>query len=293
MNKIARRVGIGIGVAAIVIGGRMCMTRVPAGYVAVQYQMKGGVKNEVLDQGWHILPPTIDTTLYSAGIEQSYLTSGEKGDSKTDESFHASSKEGKDVKIDMTFTYQFQPENVVKVFNSFMGQDGKEVRDSFIKPNLVSWSKEIIAKYPVADTIGAGRDTVNMALTEYIAKKFDPYGITISNVTLIDVDVDEETRQSINAKITAQQNAETQAIKNQTSIDKAEAEAKVKITTAQAEAEANKIVSDSITDELLKQKKIDKWDGKLPKVQGSSTTAIIDSGDLMADDTETATVKGE
>ena len=132
-----------------------------------------------------------------------------------------------------------------------------------------------------------------MALTEYIAKKFDPYGITISNVTLIDVDVDEETRQSINAKITAQQNAEKQAIKNQTSIDKAEAEAKVKITTAQAEAEANKIVSDSITDELLKQKKIDKWDGKLPKVQGSSTTAIIDSGDLMADDTETASVKGE
>ena len=141
-----------------------------------------------------------------------------------------------------------------------------------------------------------GKSYANKYLVMYILENgidHNRYGITVSNVSLINIEVDAETQEAINAKITAQQNAETQAIKNQTSIDKAEAEAKVKITTAQAEAEANKIVSDSITDELLKQKKIDKWDGKLPKVQGNSTTAIIDSGDLMADDTETATVKGE
>ena len=105
--------------------------------------------------------------------------------------------------------------------------------------------------------------------------------------------VDKETKKAINAKITAQQDAQTQEIKNQTAIDKANAKAQAKIIEAEAEAKANKIVSDSITDELLKQKKIDRWDGKLPKVQGSATTAIIDSGDLIADDTETATVKGE
>lgn len=293
MNKIARRVCIGIGVAAIVIGGRMCMTRVPAGYVAVQYEWRGGIKDEILTQGWHILPPTIDTTLYTIGLEQSYLTEGENGDSKSDESFTASSKEGKSMRIDLTYTYQYQKENVVGVFNRFKGQSGKEVRDNFIKPNIVSWTKEVTAKYAVSDIIGAERASVNEALTEYLSKKFEKYGITVSNASLINVTVDKETKKAINAKITAQQDAQTQEIKNQTAIDKANAKAQAKIIEAEAEAKANKIVSDSITDELLKQKKIDRWDGKLPKVQGSATTAIIDSGDLIADDTETATVKGE
>lgn len=291
MNKVARRIVIGVGVAAIVIGGRMCMTRVPAGYVAVQYQMRGGVKDKVLKQGWHILPPTIDATLYTIGLEQSYLTAGENGDSKSDESFTASSKEGKSMKIDLTYTYQYQKENVVDVFNRFKGQSGKEVRDNFIKPNIVSWTKEVTARYAVSDIIGAERASVNEALTEYLSEKFEKYGITVSNVSLINVEVDKTTKKAINAKITAQQDAQTQEIKNQTAIDKANAKAQAKIIEAEAEAKANKIISDSITDELLKQKKIDKWDGKLPKVQGNATTAIIDSGDLMADDETTVEEK--
>lgn len=255
----------------------LCTTRVPAGYVAVQYNMNGGVKDEVLTQGWHVVLPTTKTTLYTIGIEQSYLTAGENGDSKGDESFTASSSEGKAMTIDLTFTYQYQAENVTNVFTRFKGQSGKEVRDSFIKPNIVSWTKEVIARYKVSDVLGEERANVNLALTEYLAEKFENYGITISNVSLINIDVDEETRQAINAKITAQQNAETQAINNQTNIEKAEAEAKVKLTQAQAEAdakkiqaeaeaEANELLQKSLTDKILRQEYINKWNGELPEI---------------------------
>lgn len=272
----------GISLAVIIIIGlvllKMCTTRVPAGYVAVQYNVNGGVKDQVLTQGWHLVPPTIDTTLYTIGLEQSYLTAGKNGDSVDDESFTASSKEGKSMTIDLTFTYQYQADNVVGVFNRFKGQSGKEVRDSFIKPNIISWSKEVIARYAVSDILGSERADVNIALTDYLSNKFDAYGITISNVSLINVDVDEDTKNSINAKITAQQNAETQKINNQTAIDKAEAEAQAKIIEAEAEAQANKTISDSITDELLEQKKIDKWDGKLPLYGSSGDLSVIVNG---------------
>lgn len=272
----------GISLAVIIIIGlvllKMCTTRVPAGYVAVQYNVNGGVKDQVLTQGWHLVPPTIDTTLYTIGLEQSYLTAGKNGDSVDDESFTASSKEGKSMTIDLTFTYQYQADNVVGVFNRFKGQSGKEVRDSFIKPNIISWSKEVIARYAVSDILGSERADVNIALTDYLSNKFDAYGITISNVSLINVDVDEDTKNSINAKITAQQNAETQKINNQTAIDKAEAEAQAKIIEAEAEAQANKTISDSITDELLEQKKIDKWDGKLPLYGSGSDLSVIVNG---------------
>lgn len=269
-----------------VIGVAMCTSTVPAGYVAVQYNMNGGIQDDVLTQGWHIVSPAVKTTLYSVGLEQSYLTAGNKGDSKNDESFFACSSEGKDIKIDLTFTYQYEAENVVDVFKRFKGQSGNDVRDNFIKPNIVSWTKEVIAKHKVADILGAERGSINIELTDYLAKKFEPYGITVSNVSLINVDVDEETSRAINAKIAAQQNAETQAINDQTSINTAAAKATVMTTEAQAKAdallieanaraEANSIIQKSITKDILQSEWISKWNGSLPSVTGGGNDNIL------------------
>ena len=231
--------------------------RVPAGYIAVQYSMSGGVKGDILTQGWHLKSPTVKTTLYSVSLEQSYLTSSKDGDSKDDDSFSASSSEGKAMQIDLTFTYQYSPDKVADLFTRFRGQSGKEVRDSFIKPNIISWTKEVVANYKVSDILGSERANVNTALTDYLNKKFEPYGIAISNVSLINISVDE--------KITAQQAAETQEINNQTAINKAKADAEVtkaeakakadaQLIEAQAQAEANSKLSSSITDELIRMK---------------------------------------
>lgn len=282
--------GIALAVILIIaiLMGVLCTEIVPAGYVAVQYSMNGGVKDEVLTQGWHMVSPTIKTSRYTIGLEQSYLTAGKNGDSKDDESFSASSSEGKDMLIDLTFTYQFKPEDVVGVFNRFKGQSGQDVRDSFIKPNIVSWTKEVLARYRVSDVLGTKRAEVNAALTEYLAGKFEQYGITISNASLINIEVDEETSQAINAKITAQQNAETQAINNETNIAKAKADADVKTTQAQAEADAkmiqaeaeakaNEMIQKSLTDGVLQQRYIEKWNGQLPSVltDGGASDVVI------------------
>lgn len=239
--------------------------RVPAGYVAIQYSMSGGIKGDVLTQGWHFKSPTVKTTLYSVSLEQSYLTAGKDGDSKDDDSFSASSSEGKAMTLDLTFTYQYNTEKVTDLFTRFRGQSGKEVRDSFIKPNIISWTKEVVAQYKVSDILGSERANVNAALTDYLNKRFSTYGINITNVSLINITVDENTMEAINAKITAQQAAETQEINNQTAINKAKADAEVtkaeaqakadaQLIEAQAQAEANNKLSSSITDEIIRMK---------------------------------------
>ena len=147
-----------------------CMEKVPAGYVGIVYSMNGGVSDDVLTQGWHFVGPTKEVTLYSVGIEQSYLTAGEDGDSKKDDSFEVPSSDGKGLKVDLTFTYRYDAERVTQLFTRFKGQSGKEVRDSFIKPNIVSWTKEVTAKYPVTEILGDERANLNVALSEYISK---------------------------------------------------------------------------------------------------------------------------
>ena len=87
-------VGAVIAAVIIIIGLiilSMSITKVPAGYVGVKYNMNGGVEGDVLDQGWHFKSPTVKVTLYTVGIEQSYLTSGKNGDSPDNDSFSASS----------------------------------------------------------------------------------------------------------------------------------------------------------------------------------------------------------
>lgn len=282
--------GIATAIIALVVIILLCIStvRVPAGYIAVQYSMSGGIKGDVLTQGWHLKSPTVKTTLYSVSLEQSYLTASKDGDSKDDDSFSASSSEGKAMQIDLTFTYQYNAEKIPELFTRFRGQSGSEVRDSFIKPNIISWTKEVVANYKVSDILGSERAGVNASLTDYLNKKFESYGISISNVSLINITVDEKTQEAINAKITAQQAAETQEINNQTAINKAKADAEVAKTQAQAkadaqlieaeaQAEANSKLSSSITDELIRMKEAEArnkfgW----VTISGTNNTVVTD-----------------
>ena len=299
---------LGVVIIVALIIGFSCAEKVPAGYVGIVYSMNGGISDEILTQGWHLVSPTKEVTLYSVGIEQSYLTSGEDGDSKKDDSFEVPSSDGKGLMVDLTFTYRYDAERVTDLFTRFKGQSGKEVRDSFIKPNIISWTKEVTAQYPVTEILGNERANLNIALSDYISKKFDPYGIIVENVSLINIDADQETRAQVQKKVNAQQELELANIERQTATIqankdkevaliaaeqekevaeinaekqkiKAEGDAEATRIRAEAEADANKKIAESLTDELIEKTKIDKWDGGLSTVSGSGAT-IIDIGGL-------------
>ena len=311
-------VASGVVVFVGVIVFLLMMEKVPAGYVGIVYNMNGGVQDEVLTQGWHVVPPTKKVTLYSVGIEQSYLTSGEDGDSKNDDSFEVPTSDGKGLKVDLTFTYRYDPERVAQLFTRFKGQSGKEVRNSFIKPNIISWVKEITAKYPVTEILGEERANLNIAVSEYVKEKFDPYGIIVENTSLINIEADEETRAQVQRRVNAIQELELAQTEKKTAQVKADQEKEVALTKAQqdketaiikaeqeketsiinaeqakikaegqaeatrikakAEAEANKLIAESLTPELIENNKIDKWSGDVPTVTGTGMPIIDLSG---------------
>ena len=270
----------------------MCVEKVPAGYVGVVYNMSGGVDGEILTQGFHVVSPTKKVTTYSIGIEQSYLTSEDKGDSKKDESFSIPTSDGKTVKVNLEFSYKFDVEKVADTFIQFKGRSGEDIKDTFIKPKVVAWTQEVSAKYPVTDIFGDQRTVINAELDLYLKDKFEPYGIIIDTVNFTDISVDEETAAAIQKKVTAQQelelaNIEAQTAKIQAEKDKevaqinaekklidAQAEADAKLIKAEAEAEANKKISESLTSELIEKIKLEKWNGSVPQVQGNGATIV-------------------
>ena len=298
---------LGVVIVIALIVGFSCAKRVPAGYVGIVYKMNGGIDDTVLTQGWHMVSPTKHVTLYSVGIEQSYLTTGEDGDSKKDDSFEVPTSDGKGLTVDLTFTYRYDPDTVAQLFTRFKGQSGKDVRDSFIKPNIISWTKEITAKHPVTEILGEGRAELNVEVSNYIHQKFEPYGIIVENVSLINIDADEDTRAAVQRKVTAQQelelaqieqktakvqadkekevalieaekNKETAVINAEQAKIKAEGEAEARKIKAEADANYNRKVAESLTPELIESNKIQKWNGQLPAVSGNSTPIISIEG---------------
>lgn len=276
----------------------MCTNRIPAGYVGVVYNMNGGVDGEVLGQGWHIVAPTKKVTTYSVGIEQSYLTSDEKGDSKNDESFSIPTSDGKTVRVNLEFSYRFDPDRVAATFTTFKGKSGEEIKDTFIKPKVIAWTQEVSANYPVTDIFGDKRTAINAELDTYLREKFDTYGIIIDTVNFTDISVDSETAAAIQKKVTAQQelelaNIEAQTAKVQaekdkqvaqinaeTAVVKAEAEAEVVRIEAEAEAYSIQVILEqlSASPEYTQLQMVERWNGEWPQVMGSTVNPFVTIG---------------
>lgn len=105
-------------------------------------------------------------------------------------------------------------------------------------------------------------DQVKSTVTSY----FKEYGVTITVLGVKEGFSFENPaiQEALDKKFESEQDLVIQQNKNEAELAKAEAEAKAKIIAAQAEAEANKILTESITPELLEKIMSERWDGKLP-----------------------------
>lgn len=308
MKGIVGGIATGFVIVVLIICGFKCTERIPAGYVGVVYNMNGGIEKDVLRQGWKLVSPTKTITLYSTALEQSYMTKGDVGDSPNDESFEIPTKEGASLEADVAFSYSFDEARVPEVFTRFRGQDGKEILNSFIKPKMQAWIKEETPAFSMIDIVSKQRGQVNATITKKMKQRFDKYGIVIDNVALADIRPDKDTDKAIKQKIKAQEELETAKVtaeqakveankekevaiinaekdKEAAKIEaekakiKAEGDAEAKRIAAEAEAEANKKVAGSLTSELIESKKIEKWNGTVPQIQGGSTPIVDMRGD--------------
>ena len=242
----------------------MSITKVGQGEVGVVYTVKDGVQEETLAPGWHFVGPFARVKDYPVAQQQLVL-SNNPADYNDDEhaDWHVDAPaDGGQVKMNMTINYNFIPDRVTDLYTKFNGMDGDQIVDSMVQNSIIAYIKEVTPRFSVMDIYSSKRAEVGKAITEYLNEKLqDEYGINVSSALIIDVQLDKELQAKVQAKEQAKQDAEKAELDKQTAIaqgeaDKAKAEAdkEVTITNAEAEAEANRIVSESITENLIKMK---------------------------------------
>lgn len=261
----ANVIGALIGLAVAVGAGYcvMSLTKVGQGEVGVVYSMKDGVKEETLGPGFHFVGPFDKVKDYPVAQQQLVLSNNaaDFNEEELEKDTHVDAPaDGGMVKMNMTVNYNFIPDKVTGLYERFNGMDGEQIVESKVKNSIIAYIKEVTPKFSVMDIYSTKRAEVGQEITKYLNEKVqEEYGINISSALIIDVQLDKELQKKVQAKEQAKQDAEKAELDKQTAIaqgeaDKAKAEANkaVTITNAEAEAEANRIKSQSITDELIR-----------------------------------------
>ena len=254
----------GIAAAVIVVGGVvgtvLCVERIPTGYKGVVYSMNGGVQDETLDPGWNIVSPTKKVKEFTVGNEQLVLTKDKRDGSEEDDSFKVATADDASIAVSFQMSYRYIESDVVDTYKKFKGMDGEDIINSRVKTVLKSKISEVTTDYTMMDIYSGNRSEINNKITEYLNKEFNgAYGVEVLDASIIDVHPDEKLKEAIDNRVTAlqqkqQAEAEQERVKveAETKLIQAENEASIKVKQAQAEAEANTVLSQSITDELIR-----------------------------------------
>ena len=247
----------------VAVGAVLCTERVHAGYVGVVYSAKG-VEQQTISQGWHFMSPLKHVSEFPITQQRVvfYNAPSDYG-AKEHEDWHIDAPaNGGTIAINLTVNYNFLPEHVVELYTKFGGMDGESLMESKIQNDIIAYVKEVTPQFSVMQIYSDDRAGVNTAITDYLNEKLTAeYGINVSSALIVDAQPDDTLMQKIRAKEQAKQDAEIAELNKQTALAqaetdkvKAQTEADVKMIEAQAEADANKVLSESITSELIQMK---------------------------------------
>jgi len=247
----------------IAVGTVLCTERVHTGYVGVVYSAKG-VEQQTISQGWHFMSPLKHVSEFPI-TQQRVVFSNAPSDygAKEHADWHIDAPaNGGTIAINLTVNYNFLPEHVVELYTKFGGMDGESLMESKIQNDIIAYVKEVTPQFSVMQIYSDDRAGVNTAITNYLNEKLTAeYGINVSSALIVDAQPDDTLMQKIRAKEQAKQDAEIAELNKQTALAqaetdkvKAQTEADVKMIEAQAEADANKVLSESITPELIQMK---------------------------------------
>lgn len=196
----------------------------------------------------------------------------------------AYSSDAQTMEVSMTIQYQIMSDKVVDIATQYGSLDVLQSRISSI---AVEKTKSVLSSYKAMDIIANRAQispAVEMAIKDAVGEE---YFVNIVTVVLTNIDFSDAFELAVEEKMIAEQAKLKAEYENQTKIAQAQAEAEAKLKAAQAaidiakaeaeakkiaaeaEAEANRIISESITQEILDKIYAESWNGELPDVVGN------------------------
>jgi len=232
-------------------------TIVPAGHIGVQ-QTLGSVSMTTLGEGVHFVNPISSVRDVDVRVVKAQLKGANAG-----------TKDLQVVHTDMVVNYRIDGSKAAHIYKEF----GLDLEDKILMPAINESFKAVTAHYNSEELI-TQRDKVSNAIQEELQTKVLPYGLTISTISMVNFGFSAEYQNAIEQKVIS-----TQAtLKAEQDLKRIQVEAEQAIARAKGEAQAIAIQTQAINSQggaaYVQMKAVEKWDGKLPNVNGGAMPFI-------------------
>lgn len=244
-------------ISLVLFVGTMCITFVPANTVGIKYSAITGVSEDTLSEGLAFKSPidriyTIDTTVQE----------------RTVENLSVQTKDAQWVSMNINIKYSVNSSNAFKVFKSYKNLEN--LQNNLIANATQRSIEEVTTRYNVIEVLGEGRNTIYTEIENNLKERLAAEGVDLKFITIKDTDAGEAIEKAIAEEAVAKKAVETAQQKQ----EQAKIEANTKLIEAEGEAKANAVKTKALTDEVLFEMWINKWNGQLPTVSGSDSTMV-------------------
>ena len=170
----------------------------------------------------------------------------------------AYSSDAQQMTLAINFQYQIMQDKVIDIATTYGSMDALESR---IQAIVIEKTKSALSNHTAMNII-ANRASISPDIEKIVKDSLDDgYFITVTKVSITNIDFSDAFETAVEDKMIAEQKQL-----------KAAYEAEAKIVSAEAEAKANELLEKSLTDKILQEMYINKWDGKLPQVVSDGQT---------------------
>lgn len=289
-----KKIGVGVVCLVLLFFCIFGMNIVEPGHVGIKVNLYGeqkGVQSYTLRTGavWYNRF-TEQVYEFPVFMQNAAWTKSLDEGSPIDESVTFNSSEGASVNTDVSLSYQIVMQKVPDIFVE-LRQDANYITHNYMRGKVRDAINRTASKMKVTDIFGEGKEKLLLDSKKELERELGDKGFIIDMIAFTgDMRVDPKVQESINMTISASQ----KAIEAQNKVVQSKAEADQKIEEARGEAEsitlvakakadANRILTESLSKELLQYEALQRWDGVLPRVTGDVVPFVDVTADSKSD----------
>lgn len=231
-------IGFFILIVVIMFSSATFLTIEP-GYRGVLFRrFAGGLdKENIYQPGFHIIAPWNNMHLYSVREVQ------------LEEEMEVLSSNGLNIKVDVTVRVNPSYDKIGGLHEQF----GQDFLTSLVRPEVRASVRNIIGRFTPEELYSTKRDEVQSLIQEDLKNTLSNNYVELRATLIRDIELPEKVKTAIEEKIEAEQ----LALKYEYILDQERKEAERKIIEAQAKADANRILSASLSENILRDKGIE------------------------------------
>lgn len=258
-------------------------THVDAGNVGVEVNScsGGGVNPTPLGVGYHGTGPCVDIIEFPTYMQTIILTKAPHEGSSSDDSLSVNDSDGLKIGIDVSMSFTVDGAKAPGIYTKYR-KDLWHIATTYMRQSIREGVQEVFGDYKAEQLYGVAKEKARKEIETKLKNKIGEDGFKVEQFTINRWEFPEQVTNAITAKVAMTQEAQRA---NQ-EVAKREAEGRQRIAQATGEATAMKLKADaeaymnqklasSLSPVLVEYLKVQKWDGRMPQVQGGSGSSFI------------------